>query len=176
MKRTSILILICFLILVGAGCAGRPAVPPVFSLAEKAIQVNLTADPKLNWHEGRPHTLMLCFYQMRNPNGFEQLKSRTDGLYKLLECRTDDPSMISANRVFVQPRDTILLNYDRAEGTRYLGVIAGYYDMRSQNIIRLKKVPVEIKNRVFFMPWTRTAAPDVLNMELQLGPYGIISP
>jgi len=171
--RTHLALLLFFVLL--AGCAAGPAGLPQYNYQEKAIQINLKADAKLHWNEGTAHTLMLCVYQLRDINSFSQLSSTSEGLYSLLECRNSDPSMITASRVFIQPGESSLLTYDRAEGTRDVGVIAGYFDMRDENMVRAARIPV-IKETTGFFKRTEIAYPGTLTMSLHLGSYGIISP
>jgi type VI secretion system VasD/TssJ family lipoprotein len=175
MKPTLICISMLYLFLGLTGCAGGPVGLPQFSYQEKAVQINLRSDPKLHWHEGSPHTLMLCVYQLRDLNGFSQMSSTNEGLYQLLECRTSDPSMVTSNRVFIQPGDSSLLTYDRAEGTRYVGVIAGYFDMHEENMVRKAKIPVTLEVQGFFSR-TEVSTPGPLNMDIRLGRNGITSP
>lgn len=175
MKSVLIDLALLLLLVFVAGCAAGPAGLPQYTFQEKAIQINLKADAKLHWNEGTAHTLMLCVYQLRDANAFSQLSSTKEGLYSLLECRNSDPSMITASRVFIQPGDSSLLTYDRAEGTRDVGVIAGYFDMRDENMVRTARIPV-IKETTGFFKRTEVAYPGTLTMSLHLGSYGILSP
>lgn len=165
---------VSLLLLLLAGCAAKQADLPEYTYQENAIQINLRADAKLHWHEGTPHTLMVCVYQLRDLNSFNYLSSTKEGLYQLLECRNSDASIVTSNREFIQPGDNTLLTYDRSEDTRNVGLVAGYYDMREENMIRKAKIPV-VKEIKGFFTRKEIAKPSQLTMDVTLGPYGIIS-
>ena len=59
--------------------------PTTWSFGKDAIRLYLKSDPRLNIYDGVPHTLLLCIYQMADPNAFNQLREEKDGLPKLLE-------------------------------------------------------------------------------------------
>ena len=81
------LLLICLIY----SCASRPVAPPKEWRYEKdAVRFHLKADSQLNLHEGMPHTLHVCVYQLRDPHAFVQLIEDEDGLYRLLECSRFD--------------------------------------------------------------------------------------
>ncbi|VBB46645.1 Type VI secretion system outer membrane lipoprotein TssJ [uncultured Desulfatiglans sp.] len=154
-----------------AGCASSPPLPPSppeFTYEEEAIELYIKADPRLNLYDGLPHTLLLCVYQLRDPNSFHQLADQPGGIYKLLECAPFDASVAAAKRLIVHPDQDLKYPLDRAEGARYVAVVAGYYALQKGNIIRLFDVPVvvekpEAKGR---QPVSRPAH---LTVELDLG-------
>ena len=67
---TSSLLLLLFLL---CSCATKQLPPPKLEFAENAIKIHVKADPKLNLSDGKPHTLLVCVYQLKNPNGLNQL-------------------------------------------------------------------------------------------------------
>jgi predicted component of type VI protein secretion system len=79
--------LICVLsLLFFWACAAKQLPPPQWTYEKDAIRMHIKADDKLNLDEGEAHTLLLCAYQLSDPNTFNQLSNDQDGLYKLLEC------------------------------------------------------------------------------------------
>ena len=55
---------------------------------------------------------------------------------------------------------------DRPEGAKYVGVAAGYYDLRKERAVRFFPIPVtEVKRGS-----TVVSEPGVLNLNLTLGP------
>jgi type VI secretion system VasD/TssJ family lipoprotein len=145
--------------------------PDKWSYQRDAIRLVLDADPQLNSHDGLPHTLALCLYQLRDPNAFNQLSGDKDGLYLLLSCNVFDPSVTSFQRLTVQPGQELSQSFDRAEGSRYVGIAAGYFTLEKERMIRFLKIPVEIKRR----GWLRKkyGVPGELDLKITLGPQQI---
>lgn len=172
--------LMILLVLIGAcltfSCAkgsrkpGPTGPEPVWSYEKEGIHVSLKAEPTLNTFNGLPHTLHICFYQLKDPNVFNQLAGDEQGLYLLLGCTTFDVSVTSFQRITVQPGQDLSLTIDRAEGSRYVALAAGYYNLERDRIIRLESIPVLIKRKLMFKKY---AVPGNLNLEVSLGAHQI---
>ena len=155
------LLLLC-LVAVILSCS-TPSRTPEYTYQREAITITLRADPRLNLYQGIPHTLVACTYQLKDPNAFNQLVDERDGLSKLLECSRFDASVAYAKRLVVQPGQEMRDSLDRAEGARYLSIVAGYYNLQKWNVVRLFQIPVS----------TRSSKPQDVNIELYLGPEAI---
>lgn len=153
-------------------CASAPLPPPQYSYGKGEIHLEIKAEPRLNTYGGSSHTLLLCVYQLKDPNAFNQLTGDEDGLYKLLECGHFDSSVTNATRLIIRPGETRTIKLDRAEGTRYVGLVAGYSVLKEQNMIRLFKIPVIIETKGLISR-TKIAKPGLLDLELLLGPHQI---
>jgi len=154
---------VMFLVMVSSiiyACASQPLLPPQWQYEKEAIKLHIKADPKLNLEEGTPHTLLVCVYQLKDPNAFNQLAGDDDGLYKLLECGLFDAAVATSKRLIARPGQDITLALDRAEGAKYLAVVAGYFTLQKDRMIRLRK---------------RIHKPGLLNIELILGQQQILS-
>jgi type VI secretion system VasD/TssJ family lipoprotein len=152
-----------------SACASQPVSPPSEWRYEKvAIHLNLKADPQLNLYEGNPHTLLLCIYQLRDPNAFNQLTEDEDGLYKLLECSRFDSSVANSKRLIVHPGQDLTTDLDRAEGAKYVAIVAGYYLIQKEGMIRLYDIPWYVEKKGFIMQ-TKVAKPAALSIDLVLG-------
>ena len=163
-KSISMFSLLVFL----SACAGSPGAPMVAAtFCEECIRVDVVADHRLNLHREVPHTLKLCLYQLSDPNSFNQLTNDVNGLYDLLECKRFDPSVKVSQQEFIHPGKDRTLLVDRAEGTKFVGIVAGYYNLRKESIIELHEIPVK---RSFF---SKIHDLDRLNLRLQLGPQQI---
>ncbi len=171
MKRFFGLILILVSAFAAFSCASKPAIvlPPEWVYAKNAIRVNLKGDPQLNLYQGTAHTLLVCVYSLRDPNAFTQLADEKDGIPKLLECGRFDASVTHAKRYVVQPGRDVVESVDRPEGAKYVGVVAGYYDLRKDRALRFFPIPViqEKKGN------TIASKPGVLDLNLTLGPQQI---
>ena len=137
----------------------------------EAVRIHLKADPRLNLFDATAHTLFICVYHLRDPNGFNQLLDETDGIGKLLECARFDPSVMGTRKIVVQPGGEVNETVDRPEGAKYVALVAGYSRLRKEDSVRLYPVPI-IEKRI---GWSvrSTAMPGPLAIDLFLGPDAI---
>ena len=163
------LVLLGMVILWLTACASQPPPQTVWSYEKDAVTVHVKADAKLNFDDGVSHTLVLCLYQLRDPNTFNQLSDDMPGIYKLLECSLFDGSVATAKRAIIHPGQDMDVRLDRAEGAKYLAAVAGYYQLRKDRMIRLYEIPTVVETKGFFKK-TTTSKPGPLKVELELGP------
>lgn len=166
MKRT---VLVCFLLVPFLWtCASAPQTVK-WEYEKDAIELHLTVDKQLNYKDKKAHALVLCAYQLMSPNAFEQLAGSRDGLYKLLECQVFDPASVAVSKQIVaNPGKDMVVKLDRAEGARYMALVAGYYALDRTKITRLYKIP-EISERSGFLWLKKTYKPGPLTINLILG-------
>lgn len=158
-----------------ASCASRqpqPIAPPEWRYEKDAVRLAFQADPNLNLYNNISHTLQLCIYQLKDPNGFNQRTQSEDGLYSLLACTLFDASVTNFRSVIVRPGETISFMMDRAEGAKYIGIAAGYADIDKDRITRLIEIPVIIVKEDSGSR-QQIAKPDIVNLNLRLGPFQI---
>ncbi|TGU71369.1 type VI secretion system lipoprotein TssJ [Geomonas terrae] len=133
-------------IAVMAGCLTAACSPQVRGEGEGSgstmIRLRVQADPQLNRYEKTSHALMLCLYQLREPEGFRLLVQARDGLPRLLECGRFDASVVSVRQIVVQPGQTVSQTCDKAEGARYIGLATGYYQ-QGKKATELVLLPTE---------------------------------
>ncbi len=153
-------------------CAPKVLPPPQWTYETDAVKVRIKADPMLNRDEGKAHTLHACLYQLKDPNGFNQLAGDRDGLYNLLRCDLFDPGVASSKTVTVNPGEETTLIFDRAESAKFFAVVAGYYGIKKARIVRLIQFPVIAERKGFFTR-THTLRPGILDVTLTLGPLQI---
>lgn len=165
---------LCLLLFVLAvySCASPPVVPPEWQYEKEAVKVRLRADALLNLYDGVPHTLHICVYQLKDPNAFNQLSEDEEGLYKLLECSGFDGSVISHKRLSIQPGQDATFVLDRAEGAKYVALVAGYYVLRKDSMVRLFEAPVVVRKKSF-LSLTKVSIVEPLSIDLGLGPQQI---
>jgi type VI secretion system VasD/TssJ family lipoprotein len=113
----------------------KPSYEPRYE--KSALTLNIKSDQRLNLYQDRPHSLVLCMYELKEPNMFNQLSEERDGIYKLMECGRFDGSVAYSKRHIVQPGVDVGDVRDRAEGAKYLGIVAGYYDLKKNGAVRL---------------------------------------
>jgi type VI secretion system VasD/TssJ family lipoprotein len=154
-------------------CAPKHLPPPELGYEEGGIKIHVKADPQLNLSEGKPHTLLVCVYQLKDPNTFNQLAGDEDGLYQLLECGLFDAGVAAAKRLIVQPGQDTTFNLDRAQGAKYVAVAAGYYLIERDRIVRLYEIPV-VTEKKGIIRRTKRKKLDILEIDLKLGPEQIL--
>jgi predicted component of type VI protein secretion system len=93
-------------------------------------------------------------------------------LPKLLDCNRFDPSVSYARRLVVQPNQEMTESVDRAEGAKFVGVVAGYYTLQKAESIRSYAIPVKEHTEHA----TLVQTPAKLHIDLYLGPHGIRLP
>lgn len=162
MRKKFLLLLSALLIFLAYSCAGMGRAPE-WGYEKEAVVLHLKSDTRLNLYQGSPHTLVLCVYQLKDPNAFNQLMDEKEGLQRLLECSRFDPGVTGAKMLVILPNRELTERLDRAEGTKYVGIIAGYYQLQKENITRFFQVPVGSFSK----------KPQKLNVELILGPQEI---
>jgi len=123
----------------GGGAGGAAG---AYQYEKDAITLRLKGDPNLNLFEKRPHTLLVCVYQLKDPNALNQVLQDAEDVSKLLECARFDQSIVNAKKLILQPGKEITEALDRAEGARYIGIVAGYYNLDKQRASRIIPVPV----------------------------------
>ena len=171
MKRFLLILIAGSLFLLSA-CAAKQLPPPQWTYEKEAIKLEIIADPLLNMDDGKAHTLHVCVYQLKDPNGFNQLANDQNGLYKLLDCGLFDQSVAASKRLIINPGEQTTLVLDRAENAKYLAIVAGYYGLLKDRITRLVQVPVVIKEEGVFAK-KRKNIPGRLEVSLFLGPQQI---
>ena len=152
-----------------------PPPPTEWRYEKGGIRLHLKSDPQVNLFQGEPHTLLVCLYNLSDPNAFNQLVGEREGLTKLLECGRFDSSVSSSKRMVIQPGQEVNEAVDRAEGAKYVALVAGYYSLQKEKMVRLFPIPIleESKGLVFR---TKTSVPAILNLDLYLGPQEIQEP
>ena len=83
--------------------------------------------------------------------------------------------MAVSKRLILQPGEQLDLRLDRAEGARYVAVVAGYYVIEKPRIVRFYTIPTAVKKQGFIRR-TKTQIPAALEITLDLGPEQITTP
>jgi type VI secretion system VasD/TssJ family lipoprotein len=174
LKRNARLLYLFSALFLVYSCASQPLPPAQPEPAPKAIRLQLKSDPQLNYYNNLPHSLLICVYQLSNLNELNQLSEDTEGMYKLRECALFDSSVIQAKRLIVHPDQDLNLELDRAQGTKYVAIVAGYQLLEKERVIRLFEIP-EIVEKKGWIKRTKTMKLAPLDISLRLGPQQIES-
>jgi type VI secretion system VasD/TssJ family lipoprotein len=159
MKKSFKVLVLFGVVVLLCSCASVPRYP----YGKGEITIHLKGDSRLNLYDGSPHTLVLCTYQLRDPNAFNQLADEKDGLSKLLEGSRFDSSVTYYKMLILNPGQDLSEILDRAEGTTYVGFVAGYYLLEKNRVVRLYEIPLSRMSK----------NPEKLKIDLYLGPQEI---
>jgi len=160
---------------VGLGaCAGRGPVRVDcdYGYQKDAIVIDLEASPDLNRFNNQAHTVVLVFHALSDPNSFNQLLESSEGIGRLLEGKRFDPSALSTRQIVVQPGESKQLVMDRVQGTRYVGVVAGFYNQQAQSFSRLYPIPT--KKLVSMFGAEKGCVTEPLSVRVPLGSDGFV--
>ena len=168
--RWAWIFLLIFLFL--CSCTKKPDPVPSWGFGSKGLQISYTADKLLNSYENKPHTLLLVVYQLDNVNAFNKFTTYKEGLEKLLEAQNFDPSVMGIEKVFVEPKanKTIVLN--RAENAKWVGIVAGYYDLAPGKVSKSFEIPFKVGTQGFIRR-KKVAQIQPLHLNLLFGPHSI---
>lgn len=108
----------------------------------EALLFRVSAPNELNLYEGSSHATVVKIIQLDNPKAFNALRQDPFGMADMLTQRFIDPSFIAEKRLFMLPDDSLTISMDREEGTRYVGILAGYYALDEyKQVSRLIQIP-----------------------------------
>lgn len=160
---TFIILLLCL------GCAKKTPIPVDYSYSKDAVIFQIQTDEKLNLYQGVPHTLLVCVYQLKNLTEYNQLLAEKNGLYQLMRGERFSPSVTFTDKVILHPGTKRYLVFDRAEGTKYVAVVAGYYNMATEKMTRVFDIPVVEEKKSF----KKTKVVKPLDVRIYFGPQQI---
>ncbi len=164
----TLLLLVMFI----SSCGLPPVSPPEWKLQKEGIILHIEADNKLNLTRGKAYTLYFVVYQLIDPNAFNRYTEDEDGLSKLLESKIFDATVASVKSMVIYPGSDVTYKMDRAEGARYVAVVAGYGVMAKERMVRLFDIPVYTKwDNILSL--SRKLEPAQLQIDLILGPNQI---
>jgi type VI secretion system VasD/TssJ family lipoprotein len=139
---------------------------------KEGILLHIVSDSQLNLYQGNHHTLLICVYQLKDPNTFNNMTEDSAGISKLLECDRSELNAVSSKKLVLQPEREISEFLDKAEGAKYIGVVAGYYQLRKENASRLLRVPSSEEMRAAKGRSKQRSSP-VIQVNLYMGPQEI---
>ena len=139
-----------------------------------AISIEINADEQLNEFENEAHTLLLGVYQMADPAAFYKMTADSTAMSASLENGTAGDGFINLTRFVVTPGGKAIVDVDRAQKSKYVGLIAGYFQMDAPRAARLFEIPLTIDSKGMFTT-TYSAAPPKLALRLKLGSDGFVN-
>jgi type VI secretion system VasD/TssJ family lipoprotein len=137
--------LLMFLILaLFYGCSSSQPVPVETSYQRGGIKINYEASDKLNFFENESHSIMVFIYQLSDKNIFTSMCNNQNGVYQLLKGQTFDKSVLDVTKKIILPGTKGTIVEDRLQNTKYVGLVAGYF-----NSPKCVLIPLKIKKSYF---------------------------
>jgi type VI secretion system VasD/TssJ family lipoprotein len=143
-----------------------------WSYAKEGIWLQLASDDQLNNYENESHTLVMGVYQLSETQSFYKLLADRPQISNDLLTGQTGKQVIQFDRYVLTPGKATVLKLDRAQGAKFIGMIAGYYDFNAVNAARLFRVPVNMQSEGM-LSTTYKAEPAVLALRLIFGSTGI---
>ena len=139
---------------------------------KEGIWLQLASDQQLNTYNNEPHTLVMGIYQLSETQSFFKLLSDQGQITKDLLTGQTGKQVVQFDRYVISPGKATVLKLDRAQGAKFIGMIAGYYDFNAENAARLFRVPVNMQSHGIIST-TYKAEPAILAVRLVFGNNGI---
>jgi type VI secretion system VasD/TssJ family lipoprotein len=133
------------------------------------IRIVYSSADNLNYYESSPHTITFVVYQMEGNSKFNELAKNEDGLLQLLQAERFDASIVAVDQYFIEPGEQKTLVVDRAEKAKWVGIVAGYYNLSSGKVNRLYEIPVSVEKKGIYGFRTTEAKVEKLVIKLHFG-------
>lgn len=106
-----------------------------------AIRMRMIGAPQLNLYDQRPHSLVLKVFQLSDQKPFSDHRKTVFGLQQMLTNDKFDPAVVSVNRYIIQPGSDQVITLDRQKDARFVGIVAGFYNLDGKTSARLIRIP-----------------------------------
>lgn len=110
------------------GCMQAPPPYNPWEYKTEGISLEIQTDTAINLYGGESHTVKLAVYQLTDNGPFLDLTKSQEGFSQLLKVDKFDPSVVGRDQLIVQPKEKKKVILDRVENTRWVGIVAGYYE------------------------------------------------
>lgn len=157
--------------ILAAGCAAHAPLPPEYDFGKNAIVIHVKTEMGILPAQERASLLSLCVHQLNETGGFERYADEPHGLETLKNCVVMPPGVVYEKKLGIRPGQDYTFVLDRAEGARYVGLVAGYAGLDRSATVRLFQIPlIEIKKGWMLR---RSLQEAEMVVRLTLGPQGI---
>lgn len=167
-KITLCLLLVVFSLLSVGLSSKKPDPVPVWQFEQNSVYINYSADKKLNFFNDKPHTLIVIIYQLTRIDAFNVLVNTEEGLKKLLQEERFDPSVASLDKIIIQPGEKKIAVFDRVENAKWVGIVAGYYELIPGQVNQTYQIPV-IFGKKGWLRSTKTVKIGKLHIDVNFG-------
>lgn len=141
--------------------------------AASAITINLIAQPQLNMWKFLPNSCTVLVIQAENNAALIKITEDPVQLKSLFNGAGSVVEILQVDRYTVMPGQQNTLHIDRAEKTRNIAFVAGYYPFPTKNDMAYYPIPVVTDSYGWFSKqWLATLMP--LNIEITLGANSLL--
>jgi len=138
-------IIYIFLVSIIISCSAKnkvaePLYEALWSYSPNAIEIRYKSSKHLNIFNNYPHTILLMVFQMEDNTDFSSITTSKEGISKLLATNIETTEnqlkikgLIKYNRFIISPDQYKILSIDREKNTKWIGIIAGYYNLDPAN-------------------------------------------
>jgi len=142
--------------------------------AKNGIMIELASDLELNYYSGQAHTLVLGILQFDDEKTFPKLLTKPAELMKSLTSGKLPAGVLQLDRYVLSPDTRLLLEVDRVQDAKFIGIVAGYYQFDSARSVRYFRIPLNMKSSGLITKDYK-AEPAVLALRLGLGAQRIVN-
>lgn len=142
--------------------------------AKNAIMIELASDVDLNFFANRSHTIVLGVLQFDDEKTFPKLLTQPADLIKSLISGNLPAGVLQLDRYVVSPDARLVLEMDRVQDAKFVGIIAGYYQFETTRAARYFRIPLNIESSGIITKDYK-AEPSVLALRLALGSQRIVN-
>lgn len=176
-------LLIMFVIaLAGCGATGgssddkqeKAKAEVTWPFAKNGIMIELISDVDLNFYANRPHTMVLGVVQLEDEKAFPKLLTQPETLANALATGVLPQGALHMDRYVVSPDTRVVMQLDRVQDAKYVGILAGYYQFEPARSARYFRIPLNLSSSgLVFKDYKAT--PAALAVRLMLGPQRIVN-
>lgn len=142
--------------------------------AKNGIMIELASDVDLNFYANRAHTIVLGVLQFEDEKAFPKLLTQPADLIKALTSGNLPAGALQLDRYVVSPDTRLLLEIDRVQDAKFVGIVAGYYQFDAARSARYFRIPLNIRSSGIITKDYK-AQPAVLALRLTLGSQRIVN-
>lgn len=142
--------------------------------AKDAILLEVESSPDLNRHANQSHAVVLGVVQLDDEKSFPKILTDTGTVVDLLTTGKLSAGVLQMDRYVVNPGERHVVKIDRVQDTRFVGLLAGYYEFEPARAARYFRIPLNMQSSGLIMKDYK-AEPSVLALRLVLGSQRIVN-
>lgn len=119
---------------------------------EKVLRIRIVSSALLNEYVSLPHAITVGIFQATKPDALVKEVTTQSGIRRMLLLEKLDESIVQYDVQTLQPRSSLRLDVSRADGARYLVVVAGYQSLVSTEVVRIVQWPLVRYTRSILNP------------------------
>ena len=142
--------------------------------ASGAITLNLRAEPGLNSVNELPNSCTVLLLQAKDKPTLDKILNNPTLLKSLFAGAGNEGDVLQLDRYVVMPGQSNILHIDRAQNTRNLALVAGYYPFPTKQHMFTAEIPVSTHSTGWWSPvWQSALSP--VTFSVTLGSESIVS-